>query len=421
MKPKHRSIAWILVGLLWLLFLTAALWLYLNHPNGAGDFAIYYRGALRVIDGTPLYTNLHAGEYQGPPLVVQLTAPIVALTENFQQSAVVWFVVNVLMLVGTLAALLRYLPGQRTRLSLVAASVFFSPILVTLWWGQSSPLVFALTAWAWIAYKEKKPLLTGVLLAIAVWTKFYPGLLIVYFIWKRESRVTAGAIIGTIVVTAFQAGLCGVEVFLGYFTDVLPTLFTQGEPSVIYGSHSILSFAQRLFGEAPQVIPVLVNPVLLTITRVGLSLALLVTTTLAISRPVRLSQTPPGRFDLEYILVLHAALLLGSTLGTYSLVSILLSFILILRNTPRPRIQLTGLGLFITGVLMTLHPLIVIGYLQPPSENTLPALALALPFFAMVMLWGLVAFVLFKQQQVAATTDNIRTAPAAGSRSRSIT
>lgn len=409
------KIRWLLVGLLWALFLAAALWLYLNHPNGAGDFEIYYRGALRIIHGIPLYANLQPGDYLGPPLVVQLAAPIVALTADFRQASVVWFFVNVLALIVTLAALLRYIPGGRTRLMLAAAPVFFGPVLITLWWGQSSPLVFALTAWSWIAYKEKKPLFTGILLAIAVWTKFYPGLMIVYFIWKREWRVTLGAIIGTTAVVAFQAGIAGINVFVGYFTDVLPTLFAQGQPDLIYASHSILSFAQRLFSESPQVIPLLVSPSLLTITRVGLSSALLGITGLASSRPVRLSQTPAGRFDLEYTLVLQAALLLGSTLGTYSLVSVFLPYALILRNTPRRRMPSTGLLLFITGVFMTLHPLLVIGYLQPPSDNTLPALVLSLPFFAMVIIWGMTAYLLFRQRQIAITmTADPETATVSG-------
>lgn len=395
----HFNRYWLPVGLLWLVFLTAMLVIYVNHPNGAGDFEIYYRGALRVMNGTPLYANLQGGDYLGPPLVIQLAVPVVALTADFRQAAVVWFFINALALAGTLAALLRYVQGQPMRLALAAAPVFFGPVLITLWWGQSSPLVFALTAGAWIAYKEKKPLLAGILLAVAVWTKFYPGLLIVYFVWKREWQVTAGAVIGTVAAVTVQAAVSGLDVFLSYFTDVLPALAAQGEPDVVYGSHSILSFVQRLFAEAPQVTPLLVSPTLLTISRVGLSLALLGATALAVSRPIRLRQTPPERFDMEFTLVLQAALLLGSTLGTYSLVSTLLAYVLILRNTPRYRVKRTGLWLFITGVLFTLHPLLVIGYLMPPSTNTLPALALSLPFFGMMLLWAMVAFMLFRHSQ----------------------
>lgn len=397
MKNPRSYLPWVLIGLLWLVFLALALLIYTTHPNGAGDFDIYYRGAQRVLQDIDLYANLASNDYVGPPLVVQLIAPLAALVD-YKTAAVCWFFINAALILGSLAAIIRYLPSNRQRLTLVAAATFFGPTLITLWWGQSSPLVFALTTGAWVAYKERRPSLTGILLATAVWTKFYPGLFLVYFLWKREWRVVISAGIATAAVVVLQMLISGADTFIYYFTDVLPELFAQGQPALVYASHSLLSFLQRLFIESAQVQPLVVSPVLFSLSRLTLTFGFLAATIYAVSRPANIKNTRPETFDLEYGLILLTAQLMGSTLGTYSLLSVLLVYGLVLRNTPRAQTRRVGLWLFLSGTLITLHPFIIVGYLQPPSDNTLPALALSTPFFGMVLLWGMVVWLLSRQR-----------------------
>lgn len=383
---RKRLIVTGAITLLWIAFLTGAALLNLRHPYGGGDFDAYYLGAQRLINGQPLYIETQTAAYIYPPILAQAILPIVALFDE-DTASLVWFALNVAMLFATLHLLGRYLANDRQRALLWIATVFFLPTLMTFWLGQITIVLFALTTGAWVAYKEDKPALTGVLLAVAVWTKFYPGLFLVYFLWKREWRVVMSAMITTLVVVGVQVAISGLDTFIGYFTDILPALLAEGQPQINHSNNALLGFLQRLFMQNPQVIPLVESPFLLTISRFGLMALLLSVTVYLITFPkVRLSETAPGKFDLEYSLVLLVALLFGSTLGVHGMLSLLLVYVIILRSaaSQRERTHFAA-WCFVSGTLISLHIVIILGYLLPPSENTLPALALSLPFFGMMI------------------------------------
>ncbi|MBI5666756.1 MAG: DUF2029 domain-containing protein [Chloroflexi bacterium] len=407
---------WLLVGLLWLLFLAATFYLYVYHPNGGGDFSYYYRGIQRLLNGIPLYENLRSIDYVGPPLQIQLMSPLVALTPDQSSAERLWFAVNVIVLLVTLALLSRHVTQHHQRLILWTAPIFLVATYQSFLFGQITIILFALTVGAWAAYREQHPLLAGVLLATAVWTKFYPGLLLAYFMWKREWRVVFAGVATTLIIILLQAVISGTDTLLYYFTNVLPELAAEGQPYLNHSNNSVLGFAQKMFMDSPQVIPVLVSPTLLTITRYGLLLALMGGTLYLISRPtIPLAQTPEAKYDFEYSAVLLVALLGGSTLGLHGMLSALLPLVILFRSpyrlTPQVRLRLKLLSL-IALILINMHLLLILGYLRPPSDMELPALALSLPFFGMMLLWGMVAFMLYRQRQTDAVLAPIAQAAA---------
>jgi hypothetical protein len=381
---------WLPVMLLWLVYLAVVLLIYTHHPNGAGDFAYYYRGAVRLNQGRDLYGDLAPNDYIGPPLLVQVIAPVAAAAD-LRAASLVWFAANVAALFGTLALLDRYVTGPRSRLLLWIAPVFFVPTLMSFWHGQATVILCLLTVGAWAAIKEDKPVLAGVLLAVGAWIKFYPGLLILYFLWKRAWRVVIGALAAGVLLGLVQMVGVGPQVFFGYFTDVLPGLLAEGQPHLSHSNQSVLGFALRLFADVPQVVPLAVSPALFNLTRLGLMLALLGGTLWLISRPIWLTETPRRKFDLEYALVLIDALLLGSTLWLAGMFSLLLVYVALLREAPRRSRRRLALWCVLTFALIALHLFLGLGILRPPSENTLPGLALSTPFFGVLILWGLVA------------------------------
>lgn len=392
---------WLPVMLLWLVYLAVVLLIYTHHPNGAGDFAYYYRGAVRLNQGRDLYADLAPNDYVGPPLLVQVIAPVVAIAD-LRAASLVWFAANVAALFGTLALLDRYVTGPRSRLLLWIAPVFFVPTLMSFWHGQATVILCLLTVGAWAAVKEDRPILAGVLLAVGAWIKFYPGLLILYFLWKREGRVVIGALAAGLLLGLVQMVGVGPQVFFGYFTGVLPGLLAEGQPHLSHSNQSVLGFSLRLFADVPQVVPLAVSPTLFNLTRLSLMLALLGGTLWLIARPVRLAQTPARKFDLEYALVLIDALLLGSTLWLAGMFSLLLVYVALLREAPRRSRRRLALWCVLTFALIALHLFLGLGILQPPSENTLPGLALSTPFFGILLLWWMTA------QEAA----NIRPSPA---------
>lgn len=402
MKNPRSYLPWVLIGLLWLIFLALALLIYTTHPNGAGDFGYYYQGIQRILDGRPLYADLQSSDYVGPPLQIQLMAPLVAVARDEGTSARLWFALNVVLLAGTLALLSRFITRRHHRMILWVVTPLFAPALMSLWLGQITIVLLAATVGAWAAYRTGRPRLAGVLLALAVWTKFYPGLLVLYFLWKREWRVVFGAAVTTLLAIIFQMAVSGVDAFVYYILNVLPNLTADGQPVLNHSNNAILGFAQKMFSESPQIIPLLVSPALVTLTRFGLLFGLGGVTLYLISRPTTaLSRTPAEKFDLEYAAVLLVALLAGSTLGVHGMLSALLVYVVLFYErhglSPRQRTRLKLLSL-VSALLINLHMPIILGYLQPPSDNTLPAPALALPFFGMVLLWGMVVWLLSRQR-----------------------
>jgi len=63
------------------------------------------------------------------------------------------------------------------------------PILHNIKWGQVSVLITVCIIATFYAYKERKPILSGVLLAFSSAIKYYPILFLAYFILKRDARV----------------------------------------------------------------------------------------------------------------------------------------------------------------------------------------------------------------------------------------
>jgi hypothetical protein len=389
MKNPRSYLPWLLVGLLWLVFLAVALLIYTTHPNGAGDFGYYYRGIQRILDGRPPYTDLQSSDYVGPPLQVQLMTPLVAVARDEETSARLWFALNAALLAGTLALLCRFIARRHHRLILWAVTPLFAPALMSLWLGQITIVLLAATVGAWAAYRTGRPRLAG-------------GLLVLYFLWKREWRVVLSAAVTTLLAIIFQMAVSGVDAFVYYMLNVLPNLTADGQPVLNHSNNAILGFAQKMFSESPQIIPLLVSPALVALTRFGLLFGLGGVTLYLISRPTTaLSRTPAEKFDLEYAAVLLVALLAGSTLGVHGMLSALLVYVVLFYErhglSPRQRTRLKLLSL-VSALLINLHMPIILGYLQPPSDNTLPAPALALPFFGMVLLWGMVVWLLYRQR-----------------------
>ncbi len=384
----------IFIPLLWLLFIVMTFLVYISHPNGAGDFSYYFRGASRLADGLPLYDDLTSRSYVGPALWVQMLLPIIRMSD-FDGAARIWFAINVGLLLATLVLLNRYIQSQRIRRFVYLMPIVFMPTFMTLLLGQATIVLFALTVAGWALYREGKYGWVGLPLALATWVKFYPGLLIIYFLWKRQWTVVMSAVIWGMLLLLVQVIGIGLDNSVHYFTQVLPPLLADGQPQLAHSNHAVVGVAQRLFSDVPQIIPLVESPVLYTVTRYGLMLILLGGMLYIISRPLHLSKTPTSQFDLEYSLVLLVALLTGSTLGTHGILSTVLVLAVILDTSRRgTRRFWLVMALAISIFLINLHPMLILGYLQPPSDNHLSGVLLSSGFLGMMILVGVTLWAL---------------------------
>jgi hypothetical protein len=383
----------LLIMSLWGLFIGFGGLLYFYHGSGSIDSDVYFRAAADLRAGNLIYEDNTQGLfYLYPPLLSQLLAPITA-APNFTLVRVTWFIMNVALLIVS-TWLIADVVSTKRRWLVWVSSAFFLPYLLTLWFGQVTLILLILFVGAWRLLRARRSFGVGVLLAIAAWIKVYPAIILMFYLWKRDRGVIFGGAIAGIILLGLQLIGAGIDNMVYYFTVVLPNLALNSQMELAIDNQSITGFASHLFVNSPQIIPIIESNLLFTITRWGLILALL-GSLFWISRPSQ-ENTPLFQRELEYCLALMFSLLFASTLWLSGLTPLLMIFVvLVMRTSIRQRRYLYYVFVFIGGGLI-FHELLVMGRLQPPSDATLLGLYLSIPFFGLMLLWGLL---LWRHQQ----------------------
>jgi len=156
------------------------------------------------------------------------------------------------------------------------------PLLETLSRYKVEGLEFFLISLALLAFKRKKDLLTGALLFIAFNLKYYPGILIVYFMVKRELKVLAGVGITALVLLFVLAAFYGLEKVwfftlqhpFGYFFDTAPTIDGTFSSLEWQSLHAAINRLSILSVSASDFSALVREVVTLSLTRPWLSLGL---------------------------------------------------------------------------------------------------------------------------------------------------
>lgn len=389
-----RYAPWFVIVVLMALYSAALFALYANHPVSASDFNVYYRGSTRLIQGDPLYANLQSNDYVGPSLIIQLLAPLIAAVD-YSTAINVWLAISLAAAFASTLMIADLFSKWRTRLIFWLLSIALLPTFLALWIGQFAVVLFFMLVLAWWLYRCGFRIPAGVVLGIAIWTKFFPALLVVYFAWKRDWRVVISAVGGTVAAVLFQIAGTGLATFVEYYTRILPTLAVEGQPLFAAANHAVLGFAQKTFLDVRNGIPLVESDLLMTLTRYSLT-ALLVVTLFYLTFSRRTAPvTPVERFDVEYTLALTVALLLGSTLGYYGIQAALLPFAVIWRYS-RHGIAVK-LWLIAALSLIDFNLMLTLAHLRIGSETRVSWLVLSTPFFGMMILWGWLVLILRRQ------------------------
>ena len=359
----------------------------MSHEYGSGDYIAYYNGVISLRQGDALYTGLDTFRpYLYPPLFAQMLS-VTVIPENFQQSATNWFLLNIPLLVGTLYALARYIPSQRSRFFLWFALPLFTPLAVNFWHGQVSIALFACVAWAWIACVNERTFISGLLIALAAWIKIYPGFLILYFAWVRDRRALTGFVATSIILVFYQIIGVGWDNFTDYFTVILVDLASTGQLGISHANHSVYGFAARLFVDTPYVQHWIVSPFLMNLTRWGSIIILTIITLGSLTkRETALSET--DRLTLAFAVVLLLALFVTTSLTPSGLILVYFVYVALAIATPEQNRHLVRWICVISFFLISVHFLLIVGSLD--IDNELSAWILSSPFFGMLMLWALV-------------------------------
>lgn len=374
---------WFPIALLWIVYFTLAYVVAMNDAFGLQTFDVYLNSGRALVDGEILYNGITGWIYLYPPFLAQLMMPLAVLT-RYETATLLWFGLNIALLAYTIMLLVPYVPQRWVKWMWVAPIVFI-PIWQAFFIGQVTIIMLALLTAAWAARREDQPGLAGALIALAAWIKVFPGVLLLYFLWKKDWKVVLGAAVAGTILGVFQVAISGPELMIE-FLDVLFSLTAGGQPHATFENLSIFAFASKLFQFNIHVDPVVVNNALYTLTRFGLTafiVALTAYTVLWSRVDTRRGSSTVWHFDLEYSLVILTILLLGSTLWISGLPPVLLVVILMLRNLHHYRDPAIALTAILASVILILlyQPSIIILFDQ---HNPL---LLSLGFFGIMGIW----------------------------------
>jgi hypothetical protein len=247
------------------------------------------------------------------PAYIWIFRPLAGL--EFHVAARAWLTVNIalaLLCVGLLWSA-RPWRGNKShagwRVAWIAfMGLTFQPVLDNMWHGNISALIFACFCLSYWLLRRNRPLFAGLVLGLIVPLKFYPGLFVFYFAWRRNWSFVAGTVISSVVIFVLSLLTTGWAGNLAYFQMIWAELRSGGIPA--FNNQSIAGFLLHAFTQGD------VNgwqnmsvPVSLTIVRLVLVLALVGAVVWALRRRPEGTADPTLAQDLDLALVISVMLL----------------------------------------------------------------------------------------------------------------
>lgn len=185
MRPSRIAveIAYALTIVLGVAAVVAALVLIRLTPDRRTDFSIFYRSALAWRMGGTMYpadrVNLN------PPAVVVAYAPLTYVSTRTAQT--IFTLLGVACVIVSSRWITKAIPGTPP---LVLASIVLAVDAgwINLWLEQEGLLLMLIVTAAWIADREHRDLAAGAWTGLAIYTKPFLAVLIVYWVWRRHWR-----------------------------------------------------------------------------------------------------------------------------------------------------------------------------------------------------------------------------------------
>ena len=219
----------IIAGVSLMLFYVA--WaFYVTWSDKLIDFYVYYIAAAGFQQGLDVYALTNSGweqlaktlnvpcyafPYRYPPLLAVMVMPLLSLPPRL--AGFVWTLISATMAMSAGALLALAWPGDTKRLTVAWVLMgLFVPILTTLYAGQANILVLFAVAFAIWFFTKERPVEAGLFLALGIMWKPMPALLLAYFLWRREWRVVAGALVGLICLSLACMPFAGRESLVSY-------------------------------------------------------------------------------------------------------------------------------------------------------------------------------------------------------------
>ncbi|MDW8266097.1 MAG: glycosyltransferase family 87 protein, partial [Gemmataceae bacterium] len=285
-------------------------------PQRILDFFQEWASARNYWNGLPIYTpqEVTARRYLGfeppnrpyfllrynghPPTSVLLALPFAWL--DYSDAFLAWNLLSLVCFAVSIVLVFRNLGVRFPAWGIIpglALLLFCNPFRQQTLQGQLNLVLLLLLTGVWVADRDGRRVLAGILLGTATCLKLFPGFLFLYFLLKRRwAAVAAGA--GTVAALTGVTGLVlGWDAYRDYAQIVIPELARyRGQ----WTNVSLLGFWEKLFGMGHRTIPLWPSPL---VAHAGYLASSLLVTGLAVSAIVR-ARTPAagdGAFGLSLV------------------------------------------------------------------------------------------------------------------------
>jgi hypothetical protein len=264
----HRATsrrAWLLLGLAAAVHGAALVagWDRVAQAHHARDFASYYYAYRVAAAGLDPYDaaalddaaradgsrrSVHPFLYPPPFLLAMTwTAPL-----GLERAYHAWYWLGSLFLLASLAALIRWCPGDAGVVASALVLATFSPALDGQRMGQANLPVLALLCWGALLAERGRPLTGGGLTGAGAVLKLGPVLWVAAWMVRRAHRAWLSAAATALALSLAALTLVNVDGQWAFYTRVLPSLGSGGYgglsvPIGLFGNHSIANLWSQVW------------------------------------------------------------------------------------------------------------------------------------------------------------------------------
>ncbi|MCU0236705.1 MAG: DUF2029 domain-containing protein [Acidobacteria bacterium] len=186
-SPSWPAWKWAVAGLV----LAAIAWEAVSAMKRGGDLESYLRAGRRLAAGESVYVD-ELYPYMYPPFLAFLLVPLAFMGTGAAKLA--WYLINVSLIILSLALLLRMArpqPGRRWLLAFLSLLFTMRFLVDSCHRGQANILILALCAVTLYFAGNGKAAWAALFLAMAIAVKLTALLLLAYFAWRRKFRLCA--------------------------------------------------------------------------------------------------------------------------------------------------------------------------------------------------------------------------------------
>ena len=199
------------------------------------DFAGYYTGSRLLLGGDygaaydmkALNDHIAAAGYKAelvsyapfPPFTSLIFAPF--LTLPMGTAKLLFNLVSALLFLFTVARAVRHF-GISRYFALVIPIIFFIPIVNNIFFGQAYLLLCSLLLEGFLAYKERRPILSSLLWGTAILLKLFPALIFFFLVFRRKYRALLYLSIACALLLTGSLLINGIHSWEYYIAHILP-------------------------------------------------------------------------------------------------------------------------------------------------------------------------------------------------------